>query len=193
MNKNNVRMILIVGLLIAAFIIFFNNNQVGRLMYPIYYKQEIEISAKLYELDPLLIAAIIRVESNYKPTSESRKGAYGLMQIMPDTASWIVERAGYPVDTIHQLHYPEVNINLGAWYVRSLFTQYDSKLIIVLAAYNAGPGNVTRWLTDGTWDGLLDHIDQIPFGETRQYVQKVLFYYDKYQKFHNVESNLALN
>ncbi len=66
-------------------------------MYPIHYEDDIRRNAFQYELDPFLIAAIIRVESNYKPDTESNKGAYGLMQLMPDTSNWIIEKA--PFDT----------------------------------------------------------------------------------------------
>ncbi|TMV48335.1 lytic transglycosylase domain-containing protein [Paenibacillus mesophilus] len=165
-------------------LLFYNSDWLGKWIYPIRYEQDIAISAKNYKVDPFLIAAIIRVETNFNPDKVSRKGAVGLMQLMPDTAEWIVERAGYAEETSRSLHRGDVNIEVGAWYLNSLYNQFDNNQIAVLAAYNAGPGNARKWLENGTWDGTLKHIGQIPFGETRHYVQRVLYYYDKYAKLY---------
>lgn len=170
------------ALLFVFFILllFYNSDWLGKWLYPIHYEQDIAISANNYNVDPFLMAAIIRVETNFDPEKTSRKGAVGLMQIMPDTAEWIVQRAGYSAETIHALNRPDVNIEIGAWYLNSLYNQFKLNKVAVLAAYNAGPGNVRKWLDEGTWDGTLKNAGQIPFGETRHYVQRVLYYYEKY-------------
>lgn len=174
------------ALLFVFFVIllFYNSDWMGKWIYPIRYEQDIAVSAKNYKVDPFLIAAIIRVETNFNADKVSRKGAVGLMQLMPDTAEWIVKRAGYAEETSRSLHRGDVNIEVGAWYINSLYNQFDDNQIAVLAAYNAGPGNARKWLDNGTWDGTLKNIAQIPFGETRHYVQRVLYYYDKYAKLY---------
>jgi len=171
-------------LLFFLVILFYNSSWLGRWIYPIRYEKDIAVSAKNYGVDPVLIAAIIRVETNFNPDKTSKKGAIGLMQLMPDTAKWIVDRAGYAEETAKSLHRADVNIEVGAWYLRSLFDQFDGNRIAVLAAYNAGPGNARKWLDSGTWDGTLEGIDQIPFGETRHYIQRVLYYYGKYAELY---------
>lgn len=165
-------------------LMFYNTKWLGRLLYPIPYKQDIQISAQNYEVDPFLIAAIIRVETNFNPDKTSRKGAVGLMQLMPETAEWIVEQAGYSEETVRSLERPDVNIEVGAWYLNKLYNQFDGNIIAVLAAYNAGPGNARKWLQQQIWDGTLKNIDRIPFGETRHYIQRVMYYHNKYEKLY---------
>jgi soluble lytic murein transglycosylase len=177
-------------LLLFLVLLFYNTRLLGTWMYPVSYKDDIRVSATNYKVDPFLIAAIIRVETNFNPDKKSRKGAIGLMQLMPDTAQWIVDKADYADKTVHSLERPDVNIEVGAWYLNALYTQFNSNRIAVLAAYNAGPGNVRKWLQSGTWDGSLKNIDKIPFGETRHYVQRVNYYYNKYVKLY--EEDLAL-
>lgn len=80
---------------------------------------------------------------------------------------------------------PAINIQLGSWYIASLTERYHGNKVAVMAAYNAGPGKVDRWLKNGTWDGTSQHASQIPFWETRNYVQRVSFYYEKYKQLYN--------
>lgn len=165
-------------------VLFYNSDWLGKWIYPIRYADDIAISAKNYKVDPYIIAAIIRVETNFNPNKVSKKGAVGLMQLMPNTAEWIVERAGYAAETTNSLHRADVNIEVGAWYLKSLYNQFDNNPIAVLVSYNAGPGNTRKWMDNGTWDGTIENIGQIPFGETRHYVQRVLYYYDKYAELY---------
>lgn len=177
------------ALLLLTFLIFLflGSGMMGRMMYPIHYEQEIRQNAQKYELDPFLIAAVIRVETNFKPTLTSSKGAYGLMQLMPDTSDWIVEKASFPESFKERLDEPKVNIELGSWYLNWLFKQFNGNIFAVIAGYNAGHGKVTRWLQEGQWDGTLDNTDQIPYGETKHYVQRVMYYYNKYNKTYSEE------
>ncbi|WP_135555278.1 lytic transglycosylase domain-containing protein [Paenibacillus cymbidii] len=171
------------AIVLAALLLtlFYRSTWLGKLMYPIHYRDEIEAGAGRYAVDPLLIAAIIRVESNYKPEPRSRKGAVGLMQLMPDTAEWIFGMEdGLRNLTLDDLDDPAVNIKVGSKYVDLLVKQFEHNLAEVLAAYNAGQGNVVKWRQTGVWDGKPEHIADIPFAETRKYVDRVLYYYDKY-------------
>ncbi|MEW9698402.1 lytic transglycosylase domain-containing protein [Paenibacillus sp. SI8] len=174
------------ALLLVCFVLFLfmNSSFIGRKLYPIYYKEEIRQSAAKHQVDPFLIAAVIRVETNYQHHLESKKGAIGLMQLMPDTAAWIVESADLGPHSQEDLLKVEENINLGAWYLNWLMKHYNGNLVYAIAAYNAGQGNVNRWKQNQVWDGTEANINQIPFGETRHYVQRVLYYYEKYTKLY---------
>ncbi|WP_223068603.1 lytic transglycosylase domain-containing protein [Paenibacillus caui] len=177
LRKKRVLLLLFFGFTLLLFL----NSQWLVLFYPIYYKDEIRHHAEKNELDPFMVAAIIRVETNYKPSKQSKKGALGLMQIMPDTAKWVLETAKLPNVSFDQINQqPEANIEIGTWYLKSLSDQFDGNMIAVIAAYNAGPTRVKNWLKGGTWDGTVDTAKNIPLGETRHYVQRVVHYYEQY-------------
>ncbi len=112
-------------------------------------------TAVRHRLDSLLLASIVEVESGFDPEAVSRRGATGLMQLMPSTAG----------SASDELCDPERNLDAGARYLRHLLRLYDGDLELALAAYNAGPGNVRRY------GGVP------PFVETRNYVEKVLGIY----------------
>ncbi len=134
--------------------------------YPIKYKDEIIKCANKYELDPYLIFAIIKTESGFNEKASSVKDARGLMQIRQITVDW----AGQELDIAHlnkEDHYdPEINIEIGCWNLKKLFSIYPDNLDKVLAAYNAGIGNVNKWIEEGK-------MDAIPFKETKNYITKV--------------------
>jgi soluble lytic murein transglycosylase len=170
--------------LLLLFLVFFllNLSWVWRWMYPVYYPEIIKKASEQYQLNPHLILAIIQTESKFLHHKTSKKGAIGLMQIMNDTAEWILERSGYAKNATQSLQEPEINIELGSWYLRYLLDLYDGNLIAALAAYNAGQGNVTRWLKTGVWDGNYSTINQIPYGETRHYIQRVIYNFERYNE-----------
>jgi len=181
LRKKRVLLLLLLGFIL---ILFFNSAWLS-FFYPIPYKEEIRHHARSNGLDPLMVAAIIKVETNYKPGSESKKGALGIMQIMPDTAKWVIEKAkleDVPLDRVKDE--TETNIRIGTWYLKSLSNQFDGNMIAVIAAYNAGPTNVKNWLRSGRWDGRLESAKDIPFGETRHYVQRVSHYYKQYSSIY---------
>lgn len=178
------RFLLLISIVLIV-LLFIRSDWMSRLLYPISYEYEMQQQAEKYNIEPQLIAAIIKVESDFKTGRSSVKGASGLMQIMPRTAEWIVEQGEFnDISDDHLLNSIDSNIELGVWYVHYLLKKFNYEIIAAIAAYNAGPGNVDRWLTEGTWDGTLKHADQIPFGETRQYVQKVIYYYNKYKEIY---------
>jgi soluble lytic murein transglycosylase len=174
-------------IVLLGLFILFDSTMVLKLMFPVNYKEEIKQSAEHYNVDPFLIMAIIQIESKYNPHRVSKKGAVGLMQVMPETAKWIIEKANFSVMAKEYLDEPELNIALGSWYVNFLTKEFDHNLYAAIAAYNAGPGNVRKWLNEGIWDGKRETIENIPFGETRHYVQKVLYYHEKYQQIYGDE------
>lgn len=182
LRKKRVLLLLFLGFVA---VLFLNTNWMTW-FYPIQYKEEIRKHSETYDIDPFLVAAIIRVETNYTPGRESKKGAVGLMQLMPETAKWALEKAKLPDVPIERLkEEPSANIEVGTWYLQSLFRQFDGNRTAAIAAYNAGPGNVKKWLKEGDWDGSAETIKDIPIGETRHYVQRVIHYYKQYTEIYS--------
>ena len=134
-----------------------------RIRYPLHYSEYIRVHAKEHPLDPALMAAVIYQESKFRPSVESSSGAIGLMQVTPATARGIAIRTGGSAFRTSDLYNAEINIRYGAWYLDNLFAKYHDERL-VLAAYNAGQGNVDRWLAHG---------EDIQFAETRAYVSRV--------------------
>jgi soluble lytic murein transglycosylase len=153
-------------------------------MFPVAYLDEVSESAALYDVNPYLILAMIRVESNFKHNSLSAKGAVGLMQLMPDTAAWANVESRLRLDSRAYIDEPKANILLGTWYLAWLLNRYDQDMIQAVVAYNAGQGNVDRWINAGIWDGSEYRLDQVPIGETRHYAARVLYYFGRYQEIY---------
>lgn len=179
--------LLLIGFL---FLLFYNGTFLGKWIYPIEFKSEIQSNAERYDLDPFLIAAIIQVESKFNADIRSHKGAIGLMQLMPDTAEWLLEKEDFNGQSINQVSEPAINIQMGSWYLNYLNKLFSGNVNAVLAAYNAGHGNVSKWLDQGRWDGSYKNLESVPYGETRHYVQRVLYYYKKYVKIYSEEWHL---
>ena len=144
------------------------------LIYPLPHQEIVLAMADEYDVDPYLVFAIIRAESNFQTKAQSSVGARGLMQIMPETAEWIAVQMKMSDFQAEDLHQPEVNIRMGCWYLHNLSTEFKGSIPLEVAAYNAGRGKVKQWIKEGQWDGDTDNIEGIPFPETRQYVKNVL-------------------
>ncbi len=139
--------------------------------FPLHFTPLIIHYAQGAQIDPALVAAVIKVESAFRKEAVSSKGARGLMQLMPETAAWLTEGQNGAAAKI-DLFEPEVNIALGVQYLQYLLDLFPTEYA-ALAAYNGGPSHVKRWLNQGIWDGSWAASQQIPFGETRSYVRKV--------------------
>src|SRR3954453_9104949 len=124
-------------------------------------------------LDPALVAAVIYQESKFADQT-SVAGARGLMQITPDTANFIAKQSGGVRFTQADLATPQINIAYGTWYLRWLLDRYDGRQSLALAAYNAGFGHVDEWVRRAGGPDSFDPKTDIPFPETRNYVQQVL-------------------
>lgn len=172
--------LLLTALVIIAIAIYLNIDFIWKMLYPIKFKDLVFKYADFFDNDPYLILAIIYRESKFDPQAVSPKGAIGLMQIMPETATWIAEKlqiAGFQIDDLYD---PETNIYFGNWYLANLTKEFQGNLIAILAAYNAGRGNVQRWIKDNHWSEEAYRIDQIPFVETQKFVGNVLSLYQRY-------------
>jgi len=170
---------LLAGILYLLYAIF---PDILKYVYPVKYEDIIEKYAAEYNLDLYLIAAIIKVESNYNVTAKSNKGAIGLMQIKSSTGEWVGKQLGIKNFTEEMLYDPEINIKIGCWYINYLIKYYNDNKQLALAAYNGGQGNVNKWLKDEKLsdDGIT--LKNIPFEETRRYIQKVNKVYNIYKK-----------
>lgn len=158
-----------------------------RYVYPFNYRASITSHAEANGLDPLMVAAVIKAESNFWPWARSGRDARGLMQVTPQTGSWVADQVGMGDFEDQALYDPEVNLQLGCWYLAYLIRQYDGRMPVVLAAWNGGLTNVNSWLADGTWSGELDDAGKIPFGETRDFVVRVLEYLSWYERLYGEE------
>src|SRR5215212_11233210 len=124
-------------------------------------------------LDPALVAAVIYQESKFSDRT-SVAGARGLMQITPDTARFIAKQSGGIRFTLQDLGTPQINIAYGTWYLRWLLDRYDGRQALAIAAYNAGFGHVDDWVRRAGGPDAFDPKVDIPYPETRGYVQRVL-------------------
>jgi soluble lytic murein transglycosylase len=154
----------------------------GRL-YPMKYETEIKEAAATYDVDPYLLAAVAKAESGFDPRAESAAGALGMMQLMPDTAVWIQGRDDWDGGAVDDLRDPEASLALGAYYLHYLTDLYDGDVRLALAAYNAGQGTVAGWLREAGTPETLGSED-IPFPETRDFVDRVEKFRDLYRDVH---------
>ena len=136
------------------------------------------------QLNPLLVTSLIRQESRFEPEIRSPVGATGLMQVMPATGQWIAEKINLKD---YSLTNPENNINLGTWYLDHTHQEYDDNSLLAVASYNAGPGNVARWLKKYGLNDFDEFVENIPFAETRGYVESVFGNYWNYLRIYNPE------
>lgn len=180
--------------LVVALYLFVSHIQFFQsAIYPFKYQNIIIEEAQRNGLDPLLVASVIRVESGFRESAESTKGARGLMQVMPPTGLWVAEQKGMDDYCHEQLFEPNVNIAIGTWYLSNLSHQFDRNPYLVLSAYNSGRGNVSNWLKDGIWDGTGENIKDIPYLETRSYVWKVERVYMQYKNIYSYLENGEAN
>jgi soluble lytic murein transglycosylase len=145
------------------------------LLYPRPYDAPVASAARAAGLSAELLYAVLRQESLYDAQAVSRAGALGLMQLMPDTARRVARRARRPAVGPAELFDPAVNIALGAAHLRELLDLFGGQLPLAIAAYNAGANPAARWLPDTARDADV-WIENIPYNETREYVQRVLWH-----------------
>ena len=145
------------------------------LLYPRPYDKEVRAAARLTDLPEELIYAVIRQESLYRADAGSSAGALGLMQLLPTTARLAARRWGLKEPARADLLRPSVNVPIGAGELKSLLERFDGQTLLATAAYNAGLGAVRRWLPAIAMDADI-WVENIPFNETRTYVQRVAWH-----------------
>ena len=186
--KKSKSAIIIVLIIVCSFILAaladLGISFVERETHPMEYQEHVQKYASEYNIPEYIIYAIINVESGFDPDATSVAGAMGLMQMMPDTFTWLssAEHLGENL-SVTSLYTPEVSIRYGTYYLRYLFEKFHD-WNNVFAAYNGGEGNVMKWLEDTKYSDGKGNLTHIPFKETRNYVKKVNrnvnFYRDTY-------------
>ncbi|MCS7349896.1 MAG: tetratricopeptide repeat protein [Anaerolineae bacterium] len=159
----------------------------ARLAYPTPYPEQVLAEAQRYQLDPLLLYALIRQESLFDPYAVSSAQARGLMQIIPPTAQAIAGALGQPYRETW-LYRPQVNITFGVYYLARQRDRFGGNLWVALAAYNGGPGNAARW-----WEAARGDVDlfyeRITFEETRRYLERILEHLSVYRSLYASHSD----
>jgi peptidoglycan lytic transglycosylase len=156
---------------------------------PLRHEDIIRQQAREKDLDPALIAAVIYQESRFRDQT-SHAGARGLMQITPETARFIAKDSGGTRFTQEDLATPQINISYGCYFLRYLIRRYDGNAELAVAAYNAGETNVDRWVKRAGGPDRFDRVDDIPFPETRAYVQGVFDRREEYREHYGDELGL---
>lgn len=178
--------LLVLGLALAALTLW-SSNAFWNALSPFTHKQALYRLAGTLKVDPLLLAAIVRSESGFDPFAESRKGALGLMQLMPRTALDMARELKLNYQDRDDLYRQEINLTLGAHYFAKLLKAFDGNLVLALAAYNAGPTRVRGWGLDPWGQDQEALIEAIPLPETRAYVAKVLSNYRWFKRMQAVK------
>ena len=171
----------ILTILIIILVVYFSTIFVMKnYIYPYKYSTYIEKYSEEFNVDPYLILAVIKTESNFNKEAESKKGAKGLMQIMDGTGEWAAKELGINYFLSSMLFDEELNIKMGCWYLANLEDEFGNR-DLVLAAYNGGSGNVNKWLNDEDYSSDGETLDYIPFKETKKYVDRVNLNYNIYE------------
>lgn len=175
---------LLTALIIAAgFGVYFAGRMIEKATYPVYYREHVEKYAAENSLEPALVFAVIKTESSFRADAVSSAGAVGLMQIMPRTAGKIAERFGGAFSADADLRDPETNIMFGCALLKWMTDEFGNTDTAV-AAYNAGWGNVKKWLADKAYSADGVTLDAIPFKETENFVKRVDLAADKYREIY---------
>ncbi|MDO6354240.1 lytic transglycosylase domain-containing protein [Caloramator sp. CAR-1] len=162
-------------IILLFLILFLNLKNIFKIFYPIKYSEYVVKYSKKYNVDPYLIYALIKAESNFDEFALSHKGAVGLMQITPNTGRYISNLLKEKNYKDADLFDPEKNIKYGVFYFKKLYNDFGNDLNLALAAYNAGEGNVRKWMINNKLK------EEMLFKETKLYIKKVKKYYMIYK------------
>ena len=178
---------LIYSVLVIAFLIICGVIMTLRtFVYPLKCKEEVLTYSSKYGLDPYLVFAVINTESKFNKQATSSKNAKGLMQITDSTAQEMNEMTN-STDFLDEenIYNENINIELGCKYLASLIQRYNGNYYIAICAYNAGIGNVNKWIDNEIIDTSLDTTQvELPFSETENYLKRVIHYYTMYKKIY---------
>ncbi len=160
------------------------NRRLLRVIYPFPFQAMVLPESLAQDVDPYLVAAVIRRESAFNPAVTSSAGAIGLMQIMPHTGRGLARSVGLQRYHPDMLLEPELNLHLGIRYLANLLSQFDGEIPLVLSAYNAGPNRAVRWRSMPERQDAELFMERIPFAETRDYVRHVKLHRALYRELY---------
>ena len=171
--------------LVAAF--FLTIWALKTFVYPLTHFSIVKEAASENSLDPYLILAIIKTESGFNENAKSNKDAKGLMQMLDSTANEVNDNINIVDSVDDNIYDADVNIKLGCKYFSNLVKRYDGNYYLAICAYNAGMGNVDKWLENGYIEKNLDEYTNVnlPFEETSKYLEKVISSYKIYVKLYS--------
>ncbi|MBP3255018.1 MAG: lytic transglycosylase domain-containing protein [Clostridia bacterium] len=179
------KILIILGIIVGFIVVYLLfQHVVLKMIYPKKYSEYVYKYSQENEVDPLLVFAIIKAESDFKSDALSKSGAIGLMQLMPETAEEILNEIGIELKYDDELYDEEKNIKVGTKYYAFLNEKYNGKIELALAAYNAGIGNVNKWIEEGIISKDGSNIENIPYKETNNYVRKILRDYAIYRNLY---------
>ncbi|MCX5726476.1 MAG: transglycosylase SLT domain-containing protein, partial [Candidatus Saganbacteria bacterium] len=160
-----------------------------KLAYPRAFYNHVLKYSRDYNVDPFLVLAVMREESRFNPKVVSWARARGLMQIIPSTGRVVARSVGISPYYTGRLFEPEVNIEMGCYYLSNLIKRFDGNAYLALAAYNGGPNRVARWLNSRRSEtiDIDEFVEAIPLYETRQYVGRVMGSYMEYKRIYGKE------
>jgi len=171
-------LIALVVIIIIILVVICINKLMIKILYKKEYSEYVSKYSQQYGVDENLIYALIKAESNFEVSAVSNKNAKGLMQLMPSTADDVARKCEIEL-TDDNILQPDININLGTKYISTLLEKYEC-MEVALAAYNAGSGNVDKWIDNGTIKADGSDIENVPFKETNTYVRKIMRDYKIY-------------
>lgn len=172
--------IVIIFIIIIIVAIIVSKEQTMKMMYKKDYSEYVIKYSQEYDVEEELIYAIIKAESNFNPNAVSHQNAQGLMQLMYSTAEEVAQKIDIEL-TEENILEPEININIGTKYISELLEKYEC-IEVALAAYNAGSGNVDKWIKEEIIKSDGSDIENIPFKETNTYVRKIMRDYKVYKQ-----------
>ena len=185
--KRLVKFLIILSIFLLLYFILFKILEIDKIIlkkiYPLKYSEYVEKYAEEYNVDKYLVYAIIKAESNFKENANSTSNAVGLMQIMEATAIETANKMNLNITEL-DLFNPELNIRLGLEYFTNLLDKYNDNYNLAIIAYNAGIGNVDKWIQGGTIKSDGTDLENVPFKETNNYVRKILRDYEIYKELY---------
>ena len=152
-----------------------------RLLYPVEFLSILNEQSEAHNVDPFLIAALVRQESLFNPTARSSAGALGLTQVIPATGQEIANLLRLDDYDHEDLIRPYLSLQFGTTYLRRMIDYFDGNASYGLAAYNGGAGNVDRWTAGNPPRDIDEFVERIGFSETRSYVKLIYQHYRGYQ------------
>ncbi len=162
-----------------------------KILFPQPYWGTIEEEARKNNLDPYMVAALIRQETEFNPQAISNRNAYGLMQLLPSVGSSMAKKEGIHHFRTEELLDPATNIRLGTLYLKEMLDRFGGKPEYAFAAYNAGDNRVTDWQSIRKFNGMDEFVESIPFTETREYVQAIMRNEAIYRELNHAELSHA--